>query len=110
MTKFKRNYQATYGDPKTTAKVANGRVTATTGETYPLKQIHIVPVGSTVVTAATTHARKMRDGGDVILQALEDILRDGEPMAMSKAAKELRETDIDYNAKMKKWRAVNRFS
>ena len=61
-----------------------------------------MPVGSAAVTAATTHARKMRDGGDVILQALEDILRDGEPMAMSKAAKELRETDIDYNGKMKK--------
>ena len=43
----------------------------------------------------------MRDSGDLILQALQDILRDGEPMAMSKAAKELRETD-DYNAKMKK--------
>ncbi len=101
MTKFKRNYQATYGDPKTTAKVENGKVTATTGETDPIKQIKIVPVGSTAVTAATTHARKMRDGGDVILQALEDILRDGEPMAMSKAAKELRETDIDYNANEK---------
>ena len=94
MTKFKRNYQATYGDPKTTAKVENGRVTATTGETYPLKQIKIVPVGSTAVTAATTHGRKMRDGGDLILQALQDILRDGKPVALSKAAKELRETDI----------------
>ncbi len=39
VTKFKRNYQATYGDPKTTAKVENGRVTATTGESYPLKRI-----------------------------------------------------------------------
>ena len=102
VTKFKRNYQATYGDPKTTAKVENGRVTATTGETYPLKQIKIVPAGSVAVSAATTHARKLRDGGDLILQALQDILRDGEPMALSKAAKELRETDIDYNAKMKK--------
>ncbi len=55
------------------------------------------------VSAATTHARKMRDGGDLILQTLQDILRDGEPMALSKAAKELRETDIDYNAKMKKF-------
>ena len=87
VTKFKRNYQATYGDPKTTAKVENGHVTATTGETYPLKQIKIVPAGSTAVSAATTHARKMRDGGDLILQALQDILR---------------ETAIDYNAKMKK--------
>ena len=102
MTKFKRNYQATYGDPKTTAKVENGRVTATTGESYPLKQIKIAPVGSTAVTAATTHTRKMCDGGDFFLQTLQDILRDGEPMAMSKAAKEFREMDIDYNAKMKK--------
>ena len=102
VTKFKRNYQATYGDPKTTAKVENGRVTATTGETYPLKQIKIVPVGSTAVTAATAHARKMRDGGDLILQTLQDILRDGEPMAMSKAAKELREALVDYNQTMKK--------
>ena len=67
-----------------------------------MKQIKIVPVGSTAVTAATTHARKLRDGGDLILQALQDLLRDGEPMALSKAAKELRETAIDYNAKMKK--------
>ena len=57
---------------------------------------------SVAVTAATAHARKMRDGGDLILQTLQDILRDGEPTAMSKAAKELRETDIDSYAKMKK--------
>ncbi len=72
VTKFKRNYQATFGDPKTTAKVENGRVTATTGETYPLTQIKIAPAGSVAVSAATTHARKMRDGGDLVLQALQD--------------------------------------
>ena len=102
ITKLKRNYQATYGDPQQTARVEGTRVISTTGESYPLKQIKIVPAGSTAVTAATAHARKMRDGGAVILDALQDILRDGEPMDMSKAAKELRETDIDYNAKMKK--------
>jgi hypothetical protein len=44
----------------------------------------------------------MRDGGDLILQTLQDILRDGEPMAMSKAAKELREALVDYDQTMKK--------
>ena len=33
----------------------------------------------------------MRDGGADILQSLQSILSDGDPMAMSKAAKELRE-------------------
>ena len=33
----------------------------------------------------------MRDGGADILQSLQSILSDGEPMAMSKAAKELRD-------------------
>ena len=80
----------------------NGRVTATTGETYALKQIKIVPAGSVAVTAATAHARKIRDGGDLILQTLQDILRDGEPMAMSKAARELREALTDYNQTMKR--------
>ena len=91
ITKFKRNYQATYGDPQQAAKVEHGRVTSTTGETFPLKTIKIVPVGAAAVSAGTVHAIKLRDGGVLMLLTLQNILSDVEPMAMSKASKELRE-------------------
>ena len=42
--KFKRNYQATYGDPERVRSVNGGRVTSTSGNTYPLKQVKVVPV------------------------------------------------------------------
>lgn len=44
LDKFKRNFQATYGDVERVRSVAMGRVTSTTGETHPLKQIKIVQV------------------------------------------------------------------
>ena len=58
----------------------------------------------------------MRDGGADILQTLQDILSGGEPMAMSKAAKELREEFTaqgrHYDTTMKKaggqWTDLNR--
>ncbi len=89
--KFKRNFQATYGDPKEVRSVQFGRVTATTGETYPLKQIKVVPVGAGAVQTTTTpHARKLRAGGNIILEALGRVLEGEEKMAISKAAGELR--------------------
>ena len=49
---------------------------------------------------------KLRDGGGDILQSLQDILSDGEPMAMSKAARELRDAfaaqEQSYDTTMKK--------
>ena len=75
ITKFKRNYQATYGDPQQAAKVEHGRVTSTTGETFPLKTIKIVPVGAATVSAGTVHAIKFRDGGGDILHTLQNIYR-----------------------------------
>ncbi len=44
--KFKRNYQATYGDPEQVGSVGNGRVTSTAGNTYPLKQVKVVPANA----------------------------------------------------------------
>ena len=106
ITKFKRNYQATFGDPHQTRKVERGVVTSTTGEAFPLKTVKLVPAGAAAVSAGTVHARKLRDGGADILQSLQDILSDGEPMAMSKAAKELRDAfaaqEKSYDATMKK--------
>ena len=106
ITKFHRNYQATYGDPHQTRKVERGVVTSTTGEAFPLKTVKLVPAGAAAVAAGTVHARKLRDGGGDILQSLQDILSDGEPMAMSKAARELRDAfaaqDKSYDTAMKK--------
>jgi len=42
VTKFKRNFQATYSDPQEVHKIKAGRVHTKTGESYPLKQIRIV--------------------------------------------------------------------
>ena len=107
--KFKRNFQATYGDPQQMRKVEAGRVTTTSGETFPLKQIKVVPVGAAKVdTASSTHARKMRDGGNHILMTLKEILQGEEKMSLTKAAEELRaELNFrargrDYNELMKK--------
>ena len=41
--KFKRNFQATYGDTQKAVQVQMGRVGTKTGATFPLKQIKIVP-------------------------------------------------------------------
>ncbi len=44
LTKFKkRNFQATYGDPMEVSEVSMGRVVATNGQSFPLKQIKVVP-------------------------------------------------------------------
>ena len=106
LTRFHRNYQATYDDPRQTRKVERGVVTATTGERFPLKTVKLVAAGASAVAAGTVHARKLRDGGGDILLSLQDILSDGEPMAISKAARELRDAfaaqDKNYTATMSK--------
>ena len=57
------------------------------------------------MSAGTVHARKLRDGGGDILQTLQNILNDEQPMAMSKAAKELRDEFVaqgkSYDTTMK---------
>ncbi len=42
LTKFKRNFQSTYGELQEAAKVEHGRVVSTTGETHPLKTIRVI--------------------------------------------------------------------
>ena len=103
--KFKRNFQATYGDPQKVKKIEKGRVISTTGESHPLKQIRVVPAGAGTGFGSQSY-RQIDEGGGYVLAALERVLAGEESMAMSKAGKELRkefESDgRDYPATMKK--------
>ena len=104
--KFKRNFQATYGDPDNVRKIEAGRVHGFSG-TYPLKQVRVVPAGAgEVKTSEAATNRKMELGGTVILDALAHVLEGHEKMSLSKAAGELREVfrndGRDYNATMRK--------
>ena len=90
VNKYKRNFQATYSHPQQAERVEAGRVYTSSGETYPLKQVKIVPVGATRVQSIDAQ-RKLRDGGSRILRALAEILKDKEgEMAISEAAKAVR--------------------
>ncbi len=44
--KFKRSYQATYGEPQQVASIRGGTVTNSQGDTYALKSIKVIPVNS----------------------------------------------------------------
>jgi len=92
ISKFKRNFQATYGDPEQVERVEGSRVYSTSGQNYPLKQVRIVPVGANTVKGSDTAAtKKMARGGTQILEALEQVLEGHRVMALSKAAMEIRE-------------------
>ncbi len=58
LTKFKRNYQATYGEVHQAAKVAHGRVTATNGENFPVKTIKIVTFPAVAAADAPVPIRR----------------------------------------------------
>ena len=92
INKFKRNFQATYStEPEKVDKVEAGRVYTRKGESYPLKQIKIVPAGAgTVKDFGSQQSRKIDEGGGEILGALEKVLEGGQQMALSTAAGELR--------------------
>jgi transposase InsO family protein len=106
LNKFKRNFQATYGDPQKVSRIENGRVYSTSGQDYPVKQVRVVPVSAQVVGNRTAEERKMANGGTIILDALERLLAGHEQMSLSKAAIELRGVFIndgrDYPATMRK--------
>jgi transposase InsO family protein len=93
--KFKRNFQATYGDPQTVSKIEGGRVYSTSGQNYPVKRVRVVPVSARVVGNRTAEEKKMANGGAIILDALEGILAGHERMAISKAAIEIRDVFIN---------------
>jgi transposase InsO family protein len=107
LSRFKRNFQATYGDPDNVRKVEAGRVHGVSG-TYPLKQIKVVPAGAGEVRTSETSAanRKMELGGALILDALAKVLEGQEQMALTKAAVELRKVFTsdgrDYNATLRR--------
>ena len=92
VTKFKRNFQATYSaEPKKVDTIDRGRVRTATGESYPLKQIKIVPAGAGgIQDFGSQKSRKITQGGGLILTALERVLEGGEQMSMTMAARELR--------------------
>ena len=93
VTKFKRNFQATYSaEPKKVDTIHAGRVRTTTGESYPLKLIRVVPAGAgSVKDFGSQKSRKISQGGGLILTALERVLEGGEQMSMTMTARELRE-------------------
>ncbi len=105
LTKFKRNFQATYGDPQNVSRVENGRVYSTSGQNYPVKQVKVVPASSQSVPGARPDDRKMARGGTLILDTLEGVLEGVDQMAISKAANEMRDVfrndGKDYNATLR---------
>ena len=107
VSKFKRNFQATYGNPEQVQRVEGSRVYSTSGQNYPLKQVRIVPVGAAAVKGShTVPNQKLARGGNEILGMVENILEGSEPMAISKVALELKEIFLqhkkDYKEILKK--------
>jgi hypothetical protein len=112
--KFKRSYQATYGEPLQAADVKAGTVTDTTGNRYPLKNIKVIPVNSSDAAQRLgpneTRPDKKRQQGSTILAALEFVLdeEDGDEkkLSIARAAYLLKDrmriNGEDYGATLKK--------
>ncbi len=99
--KFKRNYQATYGDPEQVGSVGNGRVTSTAGNTYPLKQVKVVPANASRIRGSAPVR------GRVILEALRGLLRGGKTLSLSNAATALRAEVANYDKALEGMRLVD---
>ena len=107
VSKFKRNFQSTYGNPEQVQRIEGSRIYSTSGQNYPLKQVRIVPVGATTVKGShTVPSQKLARGGNEILGMVENILEGSAPMAISKVALELKEIFLqhkqDYKEILKK--------
>ena len=64
LNKFKRNYQATYGEVHLAAKVERGNVISTTGAKFPLKTIKVVQVApARAAPSAPPARRRLRPAG-----------------------------------------------
>ena len=87
--KFKRSYQATYGDPLSVASVRGGTVTDTTGKQHALKSIKVIRANSSSAEQRLgvndTLPNKKRQRGAAILAALQLVLdeEDGEEKRLS---------------------------
>ena len=97
VSKFKRGFQATYGDVQKVAGIRGSTVTAQDGRSIDIKQIKVVPAdSSTAQQRFGTNDRlgedKRRKGGP-ILAALRQLLRahEKDEMSLSRAAQLLRE-------------------
>ena len=60
LTKFKRIFQATFGDAHQAAKVEHGRVVATTGASFLLKTVEVVAFPVAAAEAPAPVRRRMR--------------------------------------------------
>ena len=111
-SKFKRGFQATYGDVKQVANVRGSTVTDTEGKSHNLKQLKIVPATSSAAIPAvvntTAPARKRRLGAP-ILDALAQVLQGEEQLSLTKASGLMREQLIangqNYNEILKTTKA-----
>ncbi len=110
--KFKRSYQATYGEPQAVASVRGGTVTNTQGEKYALKSIKVIPANSSAAqqqfAPGQDRPAKRRLAGGAIVTALVEILEGAEEgrLSLSKAASTLKEqmrsSGQDYAEVLKK--------
>jgi len=93
-SKFKRGFQATYGDVQRVQSVRGGTVTATDGSRHSVKQVRTVPVGSSAAEASfgrnTGGPARKKQRGALVLDALEDVLQGEDRVALSKAAQLMR--------------------
>ncbi len=95
--KFKRSYQATYGEPRQVANVKGGTVTDTQGGKHALKSIKVIPANSSDAqqqfAPGQDRPAKKRLAGGAIITALTTLLEEeeGGQMSISKAAAKLKE-------------------
>jgi hypothetical protein len=110
--KFKRGFQATYGEVRRPQSVRGGIVTATDGTRHSLKQIRTVPADSSRVNPSfgtdTEGPARKRARGASILEVLAELLQGGR-LSLTKAAQLLRarfkEDGSDYDLVLKATRA-----
>ncbi len=95
--KFKRSYQATYGEPRQVASVKGGTVTDTQGGKHALKSIKVIPANSSDAqqqfAPGQDRPAKKRLAGGAIITALTTLLEEekGGQRRISKAAAKLKE-------------------
>jgi hypothetical protein len=110
--KFKRGFQATYGEVQRPQSVRGGIVTATDGTRHSLKQIRTVPVDSSRVNPSfgtdTAGPARKRARGASIVEVLAELLQGGR-LSLTKAAQLLRarlkDAGSDYDLVLKATRA-----
>ncbi len=88
-SKFKRGFQATYGDVKQMADIRGSTVTDTDGGKHNIKQLKIAPISSSAAIPApvnTTGPAKKKRLGAPILNALAQVLEGEEKISLTKAS------------------------